>query len=122
MRPATFEEREHLCRLDKKFSGEDLISFVERVEWECRRRRIPQRQFLSILYNAPGATDIPEERLKQTSRKLHSQGVEMTPDEVGDTMAAICHKIRNEMASKGYDMPESDVALMAHLKEIGVTF
>jgi len=53
MRPATLEEREHLCRLDKKFGGEDLVTFVERVEWECRRSRFSQSKLLSVLFNAP---------------------------------------------------------------------
>lgn len=78
------------------------------------------QQLLSILFNSPGQTDLPEDRLKAAARKLHEQGQEMTPEQVGETIALVCHKLRVEMARHGYEMPESDTELIRHLKELGV--
>lgn len=103
MRPATFEEREDLCRR----AGEiDLLDFVKRVQSLARRNRMRHAQLLSVWLHGPKPTDLPEAELLWMRNKLAEEGREMTPQEVEETAERALCKVRNWLRELGWSEDE----------------
>lgn len=65
-------------------------------------------------------SDIPEELNRKVQRTLHEQGMEMTPDEVTHHRKEAMRKIREEMRSRGYQVPDGDLELLDWMKAVGI--
>jgi hypothetical protein len=65
-------------------------------------------------------SDIPEQFNRQVTRHLHEQGLEMTPEEVRQHREEAYRKLRAALRERGYDPPESDMELLAWMKQAGL--
>ena len=72
-----------------------------------RNRKVPSQM-----------SDIPQSLDKKASKHLHDRGIEMTPDEVNREGTTAFAKIREAMAKRGFTLPESDMELIAFLREM----
>lgn len=64
--------------------------------------------------------DIPDDLNKKVTRRLHEQGVEMTPAEVEATRKEAYRKIREAMRARGHEVPDGDLELLDMMKLLGV--
>lgn len=63
-------------------------------------------------------SDIPDHYTKAVVRQLHDKGIELTPDEVVSDRNKALTALRKKLRERGYNPPDSDMKLMALLKEI----
>lgn len=59
------------------------------------------------------------EHKRRTQQALAEQGVEMTPDELDETLKEVFVKIRESLRAKGKTVPDDDTELFLMLKAIG---
>lgn len=63
-------------------------------------------------------SDIPEFFNKIVTLDLNQRGIEMTPEQVADLRDSAYEKIRKEMRNRGYEMPDSDMEMIAVIAEV----
>lgn len=62
-------------------------------------------------------TDIPESMNRAVTLDLNQRGIEVTPQEVSELRESAYEKIRSSMRAEGWDMPDSDMALMELIRQ-----
>jgi tRNA A22 N-methylase len=56
---------------------------------------------------------------RKALRRLHDQGIELTPEELARERHAAYETIRAQMRAKGYAMPDDDVEMFLLLQRMG---
>lgn len=90
----------------------------ERAEHEAACERIWQERIKPLLDRRRKAVAcFTPDAARFVARKLHDQGVEMTPDQVAEARDSGLAKVRAALTAKGWDLPADDVGLLAMMQQ-----
>lgn len=117
MRPLTLEEREDLMLTAQRGDCLDPLDFADSVRLLAAEHGMDCLAVLGVLRSCPPRPyDLEDESAKGTARRAHDEGVEVTPDQVRETLAEVLDKARCHLRSLGRPVPR-DEELLEQLRE-----
>lgn len=97
---------------------EASLTDEERADINRRADRAFREKVLPLLESRrQAAAYLTDDASRFVARKLHSQGIEMTPDQVTETRDSALARIRRALTEQGIPVPPDDVGLMAMMRD-----